>query len=88
MHPPSALMKPHNALGQCFLNILVPSCDLEPTEFEEGFRKCVGEREWPGERCSVGLPPTQATHQEKQLRHTRIHLDTRAVAHPEYSEAK
>ena len=44
MHPPSALMKPHNALGQCFLNILVPSCDLEPTEFEEGFRKRVGER--------------------------------------------
>ena len=38
-------MKPHNVLGQCFLNILVLSCDLEPIRFEEGFRKRVGERE-------------------------------------------
>ena len=35
-------MKPHNVLGQCFLNILVLSCDLEPIRFEEGFRKHVG----------------------------------------------
>ena len=81
-------MKPRNVLGQCFLNILVLSCDLEPIGFEEGFRKHIGERERPGERCSLGLPPTQATHQEKQIRHTRIHLDTRVVAHSEYSEAK
>ena len=80
-------MKLHNVLGQCFLNILVLSCDLEPIRFEEGFENA-SERERPGERCSVGLLPTQATHQEKQLRHTRIHLDTRAVAHSEYSEAK
>ena len=89
MHPSNALMKPHNVLGQCFLNILVLSCDLEPIGFEEGFRNASErEREWPGERCNLGLPPTQAAHQEKQLRHTRIHLDTCAVAHSEYSEAK
>ena len=32
--------------------------------------------------------PTQATHREKQLRHTRIRLYTRAVAYSEYPEAK
>ena len=80
-------MKLHNVLGQCFLNILVLSCDLEPIGFKEGFKNA-SEREWPGERCSLSLLPTQATHQEKQLRHTRIHLDARAVAHSEYSEAK
>ena len=43
-------MKLHNVLGQCFLNIFVLSCDLEPIRFEEGFRKCVGtERETEGE---------------------------------------
>ena len=63
------------------------SCDLEPMGFEEGFENA-SDRERPGERCSLSLLPTQATHQEKQLRHIRIHLDTRAVAHSEYSEAK
>ena len=84
-------MKPHNVLGQCFLNILVLSCDLEPIRFEESFRKRVGtERasERPAEWCSLGLLPTQATHQEKQLRYTRIRLDTRAVAHSEYPGEK
>ena len=84
-------MKPHNVLGQCFLNILVLSCDLEPIGFEEGFRKRVRterESKRPAEWCSLGLLPTQATHQEKQLRHTRIHLDTHAVAYSEYPGAK
>ena len=84
-------MKPHNVLGQCFLNILVLSCDLEPIGFEEGFENASGQRERgerPGEWCSLGLLPTQATHQEKQLRHTRIRLDTRAVAYSEIPEAK
>ena len=36
LHSPSALMKPHNVLGQCFLNVLVLSCDLEPIGFEKG----------------------------------------------------
>ena len=63
-----ALMKPHNVLGQCFLNILVLSCDLEPIGFEECFKNASGqrERERPGEWCSLGLLPTQATHQEMQ----------------------
>ena len=43
MHPPSALMKPHNVLGQCFLNILVLSCDLEPIGLEEGFENASGQ---------------------------------------------
>ena len=29
-----------------------------------------------------------AAHQEKQVRHTRIRLDTHAVAYSEYPEAK
>ena len=38
-------MKPHNVLGQCFLNILVLSCDLEPIGFEESFENASGQRE-------------------------------------------
>ena len=34
-------MKPHNVIGQCFLNVLVLSRDLEPIGFEEGFLKRV-----------------------------------------------
>ena len=54
-------MKPHDVLGQCFLNILVLSCDLEPIGIEEGFENASGqrerERERPGEWCTVGLLP-------------------------------
>ena len=45
MHSLSVLMKPHNVLGQCFLNILVLSCDLEPIRFEDGFENASGQRE-------------------------------------------
>ena len=38
-------MKPHNVLGQCFLNILVLSCGLEPIGFREGFENASGQRE-------------------------------------------
>ena len=79
-------MKPHNVFGQCFLNILVLSCDLEPIGFEEGLRKRVSRRERAARRTVQS--PTKAAHHEKQLKHTRIHLDTRAAAHSEYSEAK
>ena len=77
MHPPSALIKLHNVLGQCFLNILVLSCDLEPIGVEEGFENASErERERPGERCSLGLLPTQATHQYSEYSEAK-HLDAR-----------
>ena len=48
-------MKPHYVLGQCFLNILVLSCDLEPIGFEEGFENASGKREESGQENSAVL---------------------------------
>ena len=71
-------MKPHNVLGQCFLNILVLSCDLEPIRFEEGFENVL-ERERAARRTvqSRFAPDTSNTSGEA----AKAYSHTCAVAH-------
>ena len=85
MHPPSALKKPYNVLGQCFINILVLSCDLEPIGFEEGFQKCVG-TERVRERESG--QETRRMVQSRFAPHTSEKSGEAAKTYSEYPEAK